>query len=421
MFLDKAEISVNAGNGGDGMSHMHREKFVQLGGPDGGDGGHGGSVYLKVDRNLNTLYSFRRKHEFQAESGAKGGPNNCTGKSGADLYIRVPPGTTVREKSGGSLIADLTDPDQELLVARGGRGGRGNPHFASSTNQSPHLAERGAPGDTRTLALELKLIADIGLVGAPNAGKSTFLASVTAAKPKIAPYPFTTLEPNLGVATLDGYATVVLADIPGLIEGAHLGVGLGFTFLRHVQRTRVLIHLLDGAGENPLADFSQTNTEISLFDPDLAHKPQLVAVNKMDLPEARERWESLRDELKRRGYEAFAVSAVTHEGTREVLLRAAQKLAELPVVPLVEREIPVYRAPEDVDAFTIERETDGGWRVRGKRIERAALMTYWDMDEAVARFQRILEALGIYQALIDAGIQQGDMVRIGENELEWHD
>jgi GTP-binding protein len=244
---------------------------------------------------------------------------------------------------------------------------------------------------------------------------------VTDARPKIAPYPFPTLEPNLGVAAVDGYDTVVLADIPGLIEGAHSGVGLGFEFLRHVQRTRVLIHLLDGAGADPLADFSQINSELALFDPGLAHKPQIVLVNKMDLPEARERWESLKKDLATRGYEAFSASAIIRQGTRDVLLRAARLLRELPAPPLTDQDLPVYRAPEDPTAYTIERETDGAWRVKGKRIERAAEMTYWELEEAVDRFQRILEALGIYRALKEAGVRQGDLVRIGGHELEWND
>jgi GTP-binding protein len=421
MFLDEAEINISAGRGGNGLMHFHREKFVTRGGPDGGDGGHGGSVYLQVDRNLNTLYRFRHIHSFAAEDGAKGGTNNKTGKSGADLIIPVPPGTVVRELPVDRLMGDLIEDGQRLILARGGRGGRGNPHFASARNQAPHVAEKGAPGEERRLRLELKLIADVGLVGAPNSGKSTFLAAVTAARPKIAPYPFTTTEPNLGVAALDDFQTIVLADIPGLIEGAHSGIGLGYAFLRHLQRTRVLIHLLDGAGADPISDFSQINTELALFDPDLGRKPQVVAVNKIDLPEARDRWPVLQAEFQKRGLEAFAISALQRQGTREVVYRAAQLLREMHPPPRTEKELPVYQAQEDASSFTIEREGDGGWRVKGKRIERAAEMTYWEMEEAVARFQRILEALGIYQALKDAGVRQGDAIRIGKHELEWND
>jgi len=421
MFLDEAKISVRSGRGGNGMMHFHREKYVSRGGPDGGDGGRGGSVYLVVDPKLNTLYRFRHARSFLAEDGAKGGTNKKTGKSGADLTVPVPPGTMIRDLRSGILLGDLTEPGQQMLLARGGRGGRGNPHFASASNQTPHVAEKGEPGEERELQLELRLIADIGLVGAPNAGKSTFLAAVTAAKPKIAPYPFTTTEPNLGVASLDGFQTVVLADIPGLIEGAHAGIGLGSAFLRHIQRTRVLIHLLDGAGADPLADFSQINTELALFDPELRRKPQLVAVNKMDIPETRQRWPGLRDALLAKGFESFAVSALTREGTREVVGRAAQLLNELPPADAAVKELPLYQAGEDPSAFAIEREADGGWRVRGKRIERAAEMTYWELDEAVARFQRILELVGIYRALQEAGVRAGDTVRIGGHELEWKD
>jgi GTP-binding protein len=421
MFLDEADISVQAGRGGNGLVHFHREKYVTRGGPDGGNGGRGGSIYLQVDRKLNTLYHFRNVRKFQAANGANGGTNNKSGRSGGDTVISVPPGTMVHKLPEGKLLGDLTEDGQRMLLARGGRGGRGNPQFASSHNQAPQVAEKGEPGEEKELHLELRLIADIGLVGAPNAGKSTFLAAVTAATPKIAPYPFTTTEPNLGVAALDKFETVVLADIPGLIEGAHAGTGLGFAFLRHIQRTRVLIHLIDGAGTDPLADFSQINTELALFDPGLRLKPQVVAVNKMDQPEAKERWPALQAELKKRGYEAFAVSALTRQGTREVLYRGFQLLRELPPVPIVEQELPVYHAAEDPGAFTIEREADGGWRVKGKRIERAAEMTYWELEEAVARFQRILELVGIYRALQEAGVQQGDMVRIGKHVLEWKD
>jgi GTP-binding protein len=421
MFLDEAKITVRSGRGGNGMMHFHREKFVTRGGPDGGDGGRGGNVYLAVDDKLNTLFRFRHVRSFHAEDGAKGGTNKRTGKSGADTVIPVPPGTMVRDLHAGTLLGDLTEPGQRMLLARGGRGGRGNPRFASARNQAPHVAEKGEPGEEKELHLELRLIADIGLVGAPNAGKSTFLAAVTAAKPKIAPYPFTTTEPNLGVAALDDFQTAVLADIPGLIEGAHAGTGLGFAFLRHIQRTRVLIHLLDGAGPDPLADFSQINTELALFDPDLRRKPQIVAVNKMDLPEARGRFDGLREALRAKGFESFAVSALTRQGTREILYRAVELLADSPPAAAGEKELPLYRAADDPSAYEIERESDGAWRVRGKRIERAAEMTYWELDEAVARFQRILELLGIYRALREAGVQQGDSVRIGEHELEWKD
>ncbi len=418
MFFDEATLILRSGDGGDGAVHFRREKFAPRGGPDGGDGGRGGDVVLKVDPTLNTLTAFRHKREFKADAGSQGQGGNRRGKSAPALMIAVPPGTVVRAAESGELLGDLVEANQTLVVARGGRGGRGNARFANSRNQAPRVAERGAPGEAATIRLELKLIADIGIVGVPNAGKSTFLASVTAARPKIAPYPFTTLEPNLGVAEL-GDQTLILADIPGLIEGAHKGVGLGFEFLRHVQRTRVLIHLLDGAGVDPLADFSQINSELALFDDDLARKPQLVALNKMDLPDAQARWPAVRDELARRGHAAVSISAVAQTGVRDLLYAAARALADTPP-PAPLEELPVYRGPQGPD-FTIRREPDGGFRVSGARIERAAHMTYWEFDEAVARFQRILETLGIRTALETAGVKEGDTVYIGEYELEWRD
>ena len=420
MSFDEATITVRSGKGGDGAVHFRKEKYIPRGGPDGGDGGRGGDVVLQVDPNLNTLQDFNRKREFEAEAGKKGSGTRSRGRSAPALTVPVPPGTVVRDADTGDLLGDLTSPGDTLVVARGGRGGRGNARFASARNQAPRVGEKGAPGEERRLKLEMKLIADVGLVGVPNAGKSTFLSVVTAAQPKIAPYPFTTLTPNLGVAELDRDTLLVLADIPGLIEGAHLGAGLGFEFLRHIQRTRVLIHLLDGDGSDPLADFSQILSELALFDEHLAERPQVVAFNKMDLPQAQARWPAVRAELESRGYEVLPMSAMARTGVREVLYRAAQKLAEAPPLPVAE-ELPVYRPADTGPVFTISREDDGGYRVRSARIERAAHMTYWEHDQAVERFQRILETLGVRQALAEAGIQEGDTVYIGDFELEWFD
>ncbi len=420
MFIDEATIEVQSGSGGDGLVAFRREKYVPFGGPAGGDGGSGGDVYLVVNPHLNTLLDFRYKRHFKAASGKRGGPSRRAGKSGSDLLVDVPPGTVVRTE-GGDIIADLTEPGQRVRVAEGGRGGRGNARFATSTNQAPRMAEKGEPGEARTLRLELRLIADVGLVGAPNAGKSTLLSVISGAKPKIAAYPFTTLTPNLGVVELD-HRTFVAADIPGLIEGAHTGVGLGHDFLRHVQRTRVLVHLLDGNAEDPLGDFMQINAELALFDEKLGDKPQLVAFNKMDLPHARARWPEVRDAIEARGCEAMAISAVAHEGVRELVGRVFQLLDALPEKePQPAEEMPVYEIEGDPLAFEIERAGPHTWHVHGERIERAAATTYWEYDEAVRRFQRILETLGIYQALIEAGVQQGDTVHIGDYELEWHD
>ena len=420
MYFDEATIIVRSGNGGDGAVHFRREKYIPRGGPDGGDGGRGGDVVLAVDPHINTLQPFARRREFAAESGKNGAGTRSRGKSAETLIVPVPAGTVVRDSATGELMGDLLAQGQTLLVAKGGHGGRGNARFANSRVQAPRIAEKGTPGQVRRLKLELRLIADVGLVGVPNAGKSTFLAAVTAAEPKVAPYPFTTLVPNLGVAILDRDTTLVLADIPGLIEGAHLGAGLGFDFLRHVQRTRVLVHLLDGAAADPLADFSQINTELALFDENLAARPQVVAFNKMDLPEAQARWPEIKAELERRGHEVLAMSGLARTGVREVLYRSAQRLSEAPPMP-AEEEMPIYRAAADPAAFTITREPDGGYRVNGVQIERAAKMTYWEHDEAVQRFQRILEVLGVRKALAGAGIQEGNTVYIAEFELEWTD
>jgi len=419
MFIDEAQITAISGKGGDGAIHFRREKYVPRGGPDGGDGGQGGSVILEVSLTLNTLFSFRNQQKYRAQDGARGGGQNQTGRSADDLIIPVPPGTLVYEADTDELLGDLVSPGEQLLVCKGGRGGRGNARFATSRNKAPRIGEKGEPGEERNLRLELKLIADIGLVGVPNAGKSTFLSVVTNAKPKIAPYPFTTITPNLGVANLDEERTLVLADIPGLIEGAHQGVGLGHDFLRHIQRTRVLIHLLDGMGEDPLLDFAQINTELALFDPALEEKPQLAVFNKMDLPDVQARWPKVKVALEKRGYEPLAISAVTGTGVREVLYRAAELLAQAPPLPEPE-EIPVYRVESDPREFRIER-TSEGWRVIGDAIERAAAMTYWEFDQSIRRFQRILQTLGIDAALREAGVQPGDSVFIGDFELEWQD
>ena len=421
MFIDQAEIYVRSGNGGNGMMHFHREKFVSRGGPDGGDGGKGGDVILEVRVTMNTLAEYRHKMRYLADDGKGGGPNNMSGHGADDLIIPVPPGTVIYDAVSGELLGDLTDPGQRLLICKGGRGGRGNQHFATSRNQAPRTAEKGEPCEEKQLRFELKLIADIGIIGVPNAGKSSLLSALTNAKPKIASYPFTTIEPNLGVARIDDETTVVLADIPGLIEGASSGVGLGFEFLRHIQRTRVLIHLLDGLSEDPLADFSQINGELSLFDPNLAAKPQIVALNKIDQAEVQERLPAFKKEMKKRGYEVFAVSALARTDIRELLLKAFSKLADTPVLADAEMPLPVYRPKEDPKQFAVTREGGNEWRVAGAGIERTAKMTYFEHAGSLRRFQKLMEALGIEAALREAGIKDGDTVMIGDYELEWQD
>jgi GTP-binding protein len=419
MLVDEVDIIVQSGKGGDGIVHFHREKFVPRGGPDGGDGGKGGSVILQVNRSLNSLVKFRHQSIFKAMDGARGGPNNMSGKSAKDLIVPVPAGTIIHDLKKGEVIGDLTAEGQSLIVCKGGRGGRGNQHFATSRNQAPRTAERGEPGEQRKLHLELKLIADIGIIGIPNAGKSSFLAAVTNATPKIGDYPFTTLEPNLGVAELDRETSLVLADIPGLIEGAHIGAGLGDAFLKHVQRTRVLIHVLDGLSADPIADMTQINSEMALFDPDLAGKPQIVVLNKIDLPEVSTRWGSIKKELVKRGYQPYAISALTRQELQPVLWKALELLRskERHEVPHV---IPIYKPADDLRSFTIHR-TSKGWVVEGSAIQRAAAMTYWEYEGSVRRFQKLMASLGVDDALRKEGIQEGDTVIIGENELEWQD
>ena len=418
MFFDEAKIYVKAGDGGNGCVSFRREKFVPFGGPDGGDGGKGGDVYLIADPHVNTLIHFKKRAHFKAQSGQHGRGKKQAGKNGQDLYIPVPLGTVVRDANTGEFIADLVEPGQKVLVAKGGKGGRGNAAFATPVNQAPRFAERGEPGQERWLYLELKLIADVGIVGVPNAGKSTLLAAVSAARPKIAPYPFTTLEPNLGVVTVGDY-DFVLADIPGLIEGAHKGAGLGHKFLRHIERTRVIIHLLDGLSPNPLRDFEAINKELALFSERLAAKPQIVAFNKMDIPEVREKWPQVRDALVEAGYGVYPISAATGEGVWELMKAVAALLQEMPkeLPPLEEEIVPVTKkAPP----FMVIKEGEV-WRVTGQEVEKIAATVNWDQEEALALFHRKLEKLGVIRALRKMGIQDGDTVIIGNVELEWRE
>lgn len=422
MSFDRARIEVKAGDGGNGVVSFRREKFIPFGGPDGGDGGKGGSVYLVVNPHLSTLSYFQRKRHFKAKKGQDGRGKKQFGADADDVLIEVPPGTVVRDPDSGDVYGDLIEADQRLLVARGGKGGKGNSNFATPTNQAPRLATNGIPGEERTLILELKLLADVGLVGKPNAGKSTFLAATTAARPKIADYPFTTLQPNLGVVELSLEEGFVLADIPGLIEGASAGVGLGHEFLRHIERTRVLIHLVDGSAPDPIGDYHTINGELLAYQAGLEVKPQIVCLNKMDLPESQAQWPAFEQALKGMGVQdVYAISTATQTGTREVLYRALQILRELPVPEITPAPSEVPSVPRESD-FSIRRGNENEWYVVGGAVERAAVRSRFDSEEALMKFHRTLTRMGVIDALREAGVQEGDTVWIGEDyELEWQD
>ncbi len=425
MFLDRVAIRVRAGSGGDGAATFRREAHVPMGGPDGGDGGRGGSVYLRVDPGETSLRDYRFKNEFRAGSGGPGSRSRRHGKAGADLELKVPPGTGVFDEASGDLIADLLATGQRVMVARGGRGGLGNVHFATSTHQAPRHAQKGEPGEERRLRPELRLIADIGLVGLPNAGKSTLLAALTAATPKIADYPFTTLEPNLGVLDLASVdpgdeRRPTVADVPGLIEGASSGAGLGHAFLRHVERTRIICHVVDLAAPDPERDFGVIREELRLHDPRLLDKRTLVVANKLDLPGANDRLEPFCQARARDELETVAVSAMERRGLEQLVAKLARLLptAEELAAPSEATGVVVHRFESVGAAFAVEREGDG-FRVRGRRVERLAAQTDFSNEESAERFQRDLVRLGVDRELRRAGVGAGDTVRIGGQELEW--
>lgn len=416
MFYDYLKIYVKAGDGGNGCVAFRREKYVPLGGPAGGDGGRGGHVILRADEGLRTLVDFHFKRHFKAGRGGHGEGKDRHGKNGTDLVLQVPVGTVVREAETGIVLADLTAHGQEAVVARGGRGGRGNARFATPKEKAPRFAEKGEPGEERWLKLELKLLADVGLIGFPNAGKSTILSRVSAARPKIADYPFTTLEPCLGVVRVEEGESFVLADLPGLIEGAHTGVGLGHKFLRHIERTRLLIHVLDTAGtggRDPVDDFTAINRELALYSPGLAKKPQVVAANKMDLPESLLNLDRLHAALP--GHEIFPVSAVTGEGLDLLITRVAALLQEL---SLPDSECEPERVVLVEGPLRVRRE-DRVFVVEGDEVERRVAMTDLDNPEAVLRLKRYFIRSGVEEALRTAGVKAGDTVRIGEEEFEY--
>jgi GTP-binding protein len=418
MFYDRAKIYVRSGNGGDGMISFRREKHVPLGGPDGGDGGKGGDIVFVANSHLSSLVRYHKRNHFRAGHAGHGNTRNRTGASGDDVCLEVPVGTVMRNVETGQMLVDMTEPEQRAVILVGGRGGRGNAHFVSSVRQAPRLAQRGEPGMELWLDLELKLMADVGIIGVPNAGKSTLISAVSAARPKIADYPFTTLQPNLGVVVLDDYESFVMADIPGLIEGAAEGVGLGHDFLRHVERTRVLVHLIDGAASDPLEDWAMINQELAMYGGRLHETPQLVVLSKMDLPDAIA-WEPIiEEEIVSAGYVFCSISAVTGRGVQDMLYLVKQMLDETTATISGVEELVVISPTQEDATFTIERE-GGGWRVKGQQIERIAAMTYFEFDATLVHFQRILEKMGITEALSSAGLQPGDTVYIGEQELEW--
>jgi len=423
MFLDQVKILVRAGDGGDGAATFRREAHVPRGGPDGGDGGRGGSISLRVDPGQTTLGDYRQHRRFKAESGGRGSGAKRHGKAGGDLVLAVPPGTAVLDDASGELVADLVSSEQLAMVARGGRGGLGNVHFATATHRTPKHAQKGEPGEERWLRLELRLIADVGLVGLPNAGKSTLLAALTAAHPKIADYPFTTLEPNLGVLDLgeDDERRPTIADVPGLIEGASQGAGLGHAFLRHVERTRLLVHVVDGSGRDAEWAHGVIRDELEAHDPALLEKPMVVAFNKLDQPAAQAAWPAFRAARRRDGLTVVAISAATGEGLVELRSLLAERLPDAAELgrPVEPAGVVVHRMDSLGDGFIVEHDADGAFRVRGRRIERIAAQTDFTVDESADRFQRDLARLGIEAELRRSGVAPGDTVRIGGVELEW--
>ena len=424
MFVDYAKIVIKSGDGGDGAATFRREKYVAAGGPDGGDGGKGGDIYFRVDPNENTLIDFRFTKKFKAENGQNGSGNRCFGKSGEDLYVNVPRGTVVKDAETGKVIADLSEPDQVELILKGGRGGKGNCHFATSTRQAPHFAIDGEKGKEKELILELKLLADVGLVGFPNVGKSTILSRVTKATPKIADYHFTTIDPNLGVVKTEYGDSFVLADIPGIIEGASEGVGLGIQFLRHVERTRLLLHVLDIAGtegRNPVDDFNKINEELKKYSEKLSNRKQIIVANKIDSLQDDENMKNIEVIAKEKGLELFKISAVTGEGLNELFNHVAKVIKTLPKEDIVDSEDRmVYTLNDDKDEFTVTRINDE-FIVEGPAAERLMGRVNIGDNESFAYLERMLKKMGIEDELKRKGVKEGNTVKILEWEFEWYE
>ena len=422
-FIDKARITVRAGNGGNGAVAFHREKYVAAGGPDGGDGGKGGSIILQVDDNMSTLMDFRYKRKYVAENGVDGQGGRKSGKDGGNLVIRVPRGTLVRDAETNEIIKDMSG-DEPYVLCKGGRGGWGNMHFATPTRQVPRFAKAGLPGESHDVFLELKLLADVGLIGFPNVGKSTLLSVVSKAQPKIANYHFTTLYPNLGVVWVDEGVSFVMADIPGIIEGASEGAGLGHDFLRHIDRCRLLVHVVDvsgSEGRDPVADFDAINAELEQYSPDLAGRPQIVAANKVDIMADPENLERLRTHVEAKGFALMEISAAAHQGTRELVGKVAEMLAALPPVTVYEPEyVPKPPVVDTSEPLDIQRLDDGHiWLIQGPWLQRLMANVNFDDYESRMWFDKALRESGLYRQLEERGIQDGDTVSLDDYEFEY--
>lgn len=423
MFVDYTKIIIKSGDGGNGAKTFRREKYVAAGGPDGGDGGKGGDIYFEVDPDTNTLIDFRYNKKFKAEDGKNGSGGNCYGKSGDDLCIGVPKGTVVKDALTGKVIVDLSQDGQKELVLKGGKGGKGNSHFATSTRQAPNFAQEGEKGQEKEIILELKLLADVGLLGYPNVGKSTILSMVTSAKPKIANYEFTTINPNLGVVKTEYGESFVIADIPGIIEGASEGVGLGLRFLRHIERTRILLHIIDvsgASGRNPVQDYYTINEELKKYSEKLSKKPQILVANKIDAMQDETEYNELEKLAEENNLELFKISAATGQGLKELLNRVAEKLKELPKEELVEtEERVVYTLKEEKNEFDVRIE-DGVYVVDGPAIEKLLGRVNMEDNESLYYFQKSIKALGVEDRLKRMGIQEGDTVKFIIWEFEWY-
>lgn len=421
MFTDYTKIIIKSGDGGNGAISFRREKYVAAGGPDGGDGGKGGDVYFKVDKDKNTLVDFRYNKKFKAKNGENGSGSRCNGKYGDDIYIGVPIGTVVKDAETGKVVADLSEPDQVELVLKGGRGGKGNSHFATPTRQVPRFAQDGEKGEEKEIILELKLLADVGLLGFPNVGKSTFLSTVTSARPKIANYEFTTLEPNLGVVKSKNGESFVIADIPGIIEGASEGVGLGIQFLRHVERTRLLLHFIDVSGisgRDPVQDFNTINEELKNYSEKLAERKQIIVASKADAIQDESLYKKLENLAKQKNMEIFKISSVTGEGVDKLLDYVSKTLKTLPKEEIFEIEDRIVYTLEDEEKFHIEK-VNGIFVITGKAVERLMGRVNIADNESLYYFHKCLRDLGVDDKLREMGVKEGDLVKISDYELEW--